>query len=67
MTVWTSPINAYGFFYKRQRGAGVSEDEILMVVYRVANLTRLGELIKEESRPNGAADAPHCGRVGGTA
>jgi len=42
MAVWTSPINAYGFFYKRQRGAAASEDEILLVVYRVANPNQAG-------------------------
>jgi len=42
MAVWTSPINAYGFFYKRQRGAGASEDEILLVGYRVGSPNQPG-------------------------
>jgi len=42
MAVWTNPINAYGFFYKRQRGAGATEDEILLVAYRVGNPNQHG-------------------------
>jgi len=42
MAVWKSPINAYGMFFKRQRGTSDPEDLILFVVYRVGNPNQTG-------------------------